>query len=198
MPSADNGLYHLTDQSFDKHIQTGDHFVKFYAPWCGHCQRLAPTWTDLAKHFETDPLISIGKLDCTQSGTICRDNDVKGYPTLQYFRDGQQIAVFRGNRVLPDLKDFVLQHKIKPDKTNAQEITSPSDFENHMANEFSVVNFYTDQDPNCQKLETTFDKLATQYSTTSQVNVLKVNCGKAELQGLCDNEDVRFSSLKTP
>jgi len=37
-PVIDNGLHILTEKSFKKHIETGDHFIKFYAPWCGHCQ----------------------------------------------------------------------------------------------------------------------------------------------------------------
>ena len=43
-------------------------------------------------------LVSIGKLDCTQAQSTCQDNEVNGYPTLQYFRDGEKVAVFRGSR----------------------------------------------------------------------------------------------------
>ncbi len=35
---VEKGLYVLNDRSFASHIKEGDHFVKFYAPWCGHCQ----------------------------------------------------------------------------------------------------------------------------------------------------------------
>ena len=30
---ADNGLYTLTSENFDKHVEIGLHFIKFYAPW---------------------------------------------------------------------------------------------------------------------------------------------------------------------
>lgn len=37
-PVTANGLTELTDASFNDYIQSGKFFIKFYAPWCGHCQ----------------------------------------------------------------------------------------------------------------------------------------------------------------
>ena len=63
---VDNGLWVLSEKSFKKHVESGSHFIKFYAPWCGHCQKLAPAWADLAKAFENDDKVKIAKMDCTQ------------------------------------------------------------------------------------------------------------------------------------
>lgn len=67
--------------------------VKFYAPWCGHCKRLAPEYEEAAKRLSADdPAVPLAKVDCTnESGgkDICGENEVQGYPTVKIFRSGQ-------------------------------------------------------------------------------------------------------------
>ena len=60
-------------------------FVKFYAPWCGHCKKLAPTWDEFSeKHSDR---VNVAKMDCTdeKNRPICSEYNVKGFPTLLYF-----------------------------------------------------------------------------------------------------------------
>ncbi len=150
-------------------------------------QRLSSTWSELGKLFEADPLVTVGKLDCTQSESICHDNEVRGYPTLQYFRDGERVAVFRGNRVLPDLRDFVLEHKPKLEPLTAPEVEKPQDFEEKIARGFTLVSFLNDNDAKMGKL---MDNLETQFAQIPEVKVLKVDCGTESLKGPCENEEV--------
>ena len=40
-------------------------FLKFYAPWCGHCKLLAPLWKDLYNEYGDH--VNVAKVDCTKS-----------------------------------------------------------------------------------------------------------------------------------
>lgn len=65
--------------------------MKFLDTTIASLQRLAPTWDILAKTFEHDKSVTIGKLDCTKYREICTEYEVKGYPTLLWIEEGKKV-----------------------------------------------------------------------------------------------------------
>ncbi|MCP3665503.1 MAG: hypothetical protein GY696_23905, partial [Gammaproteobacteria bacterium] len=65
-PKAPTDVVELTDANFESKTSTGAWFVKFYAPWCGHCKKLAPTWEELAASLVSDPDNHVAHIDCTE------------------------------------------------------------------------------------------------------------------------------------
>ncbi|KAJ4370911.1 hypothetical protein N0V86_008605 [Didymella sp. IMI 355093] len=78
-------------------------FVKFYAPWCHHCQALKPNWDNMARQMKGK--INIGEVNCDVEKRLCKDAKVRGYPTMLFFRGGERIE-YEGLRGLGDLLDY--------------------------------------------------------------------------------------------
>lgn len=53
----------LTQNNFNKEVVNSVELwiVEFYAPWCGHCQRLTPEWEKAAKALKG--IIKVGAVD---------------------------------------------------------------------------------------------------------------------------------------
>ena len=92
-------------------VKNGDSwFVKFYAPWCGHCKRLAPTWVKLAEEFKDRENVHIAKVDCTVDREVCTAEGVRGYPTLKFFTSDGHAAKYAGGRDLASLTEYATAH----------------------------------------------------------------------------------------
>ena len=56
----------MTTQNFLSEVQKNDHvLVMFYAPWCGHCKRAKPEFTETAAHFKDNSKVEVAAVDCT-------------------------------------------------------------------------------------------------------------------------------------
>lgn len=91
LAAADTGataVTTLTDANFDKEVlgNTQLWVVDFYAPWCAHCQVLAP-------HFEAAAgrlagIVAFGKVDCTAQQALAQRFAIQSYPSLRTFGPG--------------------------------------------------------------------------------------------------------------
>merc|ERR1712121_475305 len=98
----------LTNDDFNPRMQKGDlTFVKFFAPWCGHCRSLAPTWELLSNKFAGK--VKIAEVDCTQNRSLCERYRIDGYPTLILFKDGKPMQEYHGGRDIKTLTSFIQQ-----------------------------------------------------------------------------------------
>ncbi|KFZ00672.1 hypothetical protein V501_10552 [Pseudogymnoascus sp. VKM F-4519 (FW-2642)] len=92
----------FTPESFHTQVTLSQDswFVKFYAPWCHHCQTLAPIWLELAKEMEGK--LNIGEVNCVEHKALCNEAKVNGFPTLAFFSGGERVD-YTGLRGLGDL-----------------------------------------------------------------------------------------------
>jgi len=106
----------LTTTNFDKHIKAHDVvLVKFYAPWCGHCKRLAPEFEKAAASLaQSDPKISLAKVDTAAQPRLKKAHSIKAFPELVLFRNGQRKMLYEDERTSEALIAFLQEEKDVP------------------------------------------------------------------------------------
>uniref|UniRef100_A0A8C6P4B7 Protein disulfide-isomerase A3 n=1 Tax=Nothobranchius furzeri TaxID=105023 RepID=A0A8C6P4B7_NOTFU len=81
--------------------------VKFYAPWCGHCKKLAPEFQKAARQLKGT--VQFAKVDCTAHTVTCGRFGVTGYPTLKIFRYGKDSAPYDGPRTANGIYNYMMK-----------------------------------------------------------------------------------------
>lgn len=84
----DKDVVVLKDKNFTDVVKNNRYvMVEFYAPWCGHCQALAPEYAAAATELKGENVI-LAKVDATEENELAQEYDIQGFPTLYFFVDG--------------------------------------------------------------------------------------------------------------
>jgi len=105
----------LKGKSFNDLVLNNDNdvLVEFYAPWCGHCKKLAPTYDELGKKMKSlSNKITIAKIDATSNEIDVPGVAVKGFPSLYFFKgnDKQNPVKYESGRELDDFVKYLKEH----------------------------------------------------------------------------------------
>ncbi|EYU38104.1 hypothetical protein MIMGU_mgv1a0087951mg, partial [Erythranthe guttata] len=176
----------LTEENFDKEVgQDRGALVEFYAPWCGHCKKLAPEYETLGASFKKAKSVVIAKVDCDEHKSVCSKYGVSGYPTIQWFPKGSlEPKKYEGARNAEALAEYVNTEagtnvKIASAPSNVVVLT-PENFEEIVLDENKdvLVEFYAPWCGHCKNLAPVYEKVAAAFKLDQHVVIANVDADK--------------------
>uniref|UniRef100_A0A7C9EU26 Protein disulfide-isomerase n=1 Tax=Opuntia streptacantha TaxID=393608 RepID=A0A7C9EU26_OPUST len=129
----------LRERNFTDVIEENKYvMVEFYAPWCGHCQALAPEYAAAATQLKDDGVdVVLAKVDATKEHQLARHYDVQGFPTILFFVDGEH-KPYNGQRT----KEAIVTWIKKKTGPGIYNITTTEEAEKILTSESRVVLAY--------------------------------------------------------
>lgn len=100
----------LTDANFESEVGDSDKMVlvEFFAPWCGHCKKLAPEWAKAATELKGK--VKIAALDATIHTITAQRYGIRGYPSIKMFAAGSTEAQdYEGGRTASDIIAWAME-----------------------------------------------------------------------------------------
>ncbi|KFD57523.1 hypothetical protein M513_01626 [Trichuris suis] len=195
----ENGVVILNDENYDSFLESHPvALVEFFAPWCGHCMRLAPEYEKAAQRLKEIAGIPLAKLDATENPAVAKKEQIMGYPTLKFWKDGAYLH-YDGDR---DADGIVAWVREKADPTyrpppDAVVTLTSENFTDVVSNApIMLVEFYSPTCGHCMKLAPEYEKAAKSLAKRQPaIPLAKVDATK-ERQLATDHQVSGYPTLK--
>jgi protein disulfide-isomerase A1 len=125
VPATNEGpVVTVVHSTYDEIVRdiTKDVLLEIYAPWCGHCKKLAPIYEELGKLFPVSGNVIIAQFNGDANDLpVDAGFSVEGFPTLKLFKAGDNKVIdYHGGHTLEDLLKFLQENA-----TNKIDVTLP-------------------------------------------------------------------------
>ncbi|KAL7142309.1 hypothetical protein ABFS83_08G115500 [Erythranthe nasuta] len=182
----------LTSDNFKSKVlnSKGVVVVEFFAPWCGHCQALTPTWEKAATVLKG--VATIAALDADAHQSLAQEYGIKGFPTIKVFSPGKPPVDYQGARDIKPIAEFALKQvralvkerlegkssggSSKKSEPSASVELNSSNFDELVlkSKELWIVEFFAPWCGHCKKLAPEWKRAAS--SLKGQVKLGHVDC----------------------
>ncbi|EFJ12734.1 hypothetical protein SELMODRAFT_425226 [Selaginella moellendorffii] len=172
--AAESDVVVLTPDNFEQVVRQGrGALVEFYAPWCGHCKKLAPEYEKVGSAFKKVKNIVIGELSNTQ--VVSEDSYDAVFVLIIY------VCSYSGGRTAGDLVKFVNEEggahaKLSVPSSDVVVLT-PSNFDEIVLDSAKdvLVEFYAPWCGHCKALAPVYEEVATAFKGEKDVVAAKLD-----------------------
>ncbi|GJQ15219.1 hypothetical protein GpartN1_g7010.t1 [Galdieria partita] len=177
----------LTHKDFDQVIDgSKPALIELYAPWCGHCQALAPEIERLGESVKNNTEIIVAQVDADKDKVLSERFQIQGYPTIKLLSSGNMSdwIEYTGERTATGLVAFIQNHthqsiQLLPVETFVVELTDEN-FDKVVMDPYShvLVEFYAPWCGHCKTLKPQFEKVAKTYNQVKGVVIAAIDADK--------------------
>ena len=96
--SKSEGMTTKSCEAFEDSVKSEDKKLALvYASWCGHCKKMKPEWEEASKDLDQSkdlmPSVDVGE-GTKEDKELMKKYDIKGFPTILMFENGEMIGTF--------------------------------------------------------------------------------------------------------
>jgi putative thioredoxin len=104
-------IFNIDLDDFEEKVLTKSHntpvLVDFWAEWCSPCLFIAPVLEQVLKQYEGKVLLAKLKVDEGENMRLAGKYQVRGFPTIILFEDGQEVERFSSARPASFIEEFI-------------------------------------------------------------------------------------------